>query len=302
MLNKEKPVEVILNKEKCKKCGKCIAICGNYLKTDEEGYPCAKTKNETSFGCIQCGSCMMTCENDGIEVIGQDIDREHLRDLNRKFASFEQLDALFLKRRSIRSYKDEPVSKDIINKIITASSKAPISIPPSEVKVLVINGKEKVQEFADDIVAVMDNMMHSMNPLVAKAVGSVAKIVKPNLYKIFNDFIIPLSNEIIAQRKNGVDVLFYNAPAVAIFYGTPLASSADVMLASAYADIATEALGLGSCFIGTVAEVFQRDLKLKHKYGIFRDEQVGIAFTLGYSNVEYKKAIQRDFKEVRIIE
>ncbi|MBP7211464.1 nitroreductase family protein [bacterium] len=302
MLNKEKPVEVVINKEKCKKCGRCIDVCGNYLKKDSEGFPCAKEKNETLLGCIQCGNCMMTCDNDAIDVVGQDVDKEHLRPLNNNIASFEQFDNLLLKRRSIRKYKDEAVSQDVINKIITTASKAPVSIPPSEVKVLVINGKEKVQCLADDIVDVTEKTLKALNSPLAKVAGSALNIIKPYMYKTLNDFMIPMCKDIIAKRKDGEDILFYNSPAIIIFYGTPLASDADILIAATYANLAAEAMGLGTCFNGSVAEIFERDLKLKHKYGIFREEHVGIAFTLGYPDVTYTKSIQRDFKEVRIEE
>jgi nitroreductase/NAD-dependent dihydropyrimidine dehydrogenase PreA subunit len=302
MLNKEKPVSVVVDKNKCKKCGKCILVCGNYLKADEEGYPCAKDEKESLFGCIQCGNCMMTCTNDAIDVIGQDMDKEHLRELKPNIASFEQIDNLFLKRRSIRNFKDEPVIQDDINKIITAASKAPVSIPPSEVKVLVINGKDKVQELAEDIISVTKNVLKTTKSPALKPFASILKIVKPYLYKTLNDFVIPLCEELVEKRKNGEDILFYNAPTVMIFYGTPLASNADVLIAATYASIAADAMGLGNCFIGSVGEIFERDLKLKHKYGIFREEKVGIAFVLGHPDIEYNKSIQRDFKEVRIAE
>src|SRR5574344_1206005 len=171
MLNKEKPVEVIVNKNNCKKCGRCVSVCENYLKLDAEGYPCAKDSAETAFGCIQCGNCMMTCDNDAIEVIGQDMDKEQLRDIKTNIASFEQVDNLFLKRRSIRNFTEEPVLKDDINKIIASASKAPVSIPPSEVKVLVINGKEKVQELAGDVVTVTENLLKSLKSPKFKVAG-----------------------------------------------------------------------------------------------------------------------------------
>lgn len=300
MLNKEKPVEVILDKEKCVKCGKCLEICTTYLKQDEAGYPVAKDKKdkENTLGCVQCGNCMMMCPADAIEIKGEDIDKEHLRELSLNVPDYDALNALLLKRRSCRKFTEKEISKEVFDKIISSAATAAVSIPPSEVKVLVINGREKVQELAEDLIIPLEKFTKMMNPIMLGMVGLMAGKVQ---YKTFKDFILPLSKLMVEKRKQGIDYLFYDAPAIMIFYGSEYTDKEDWIIASTQATLAAEALGLGTCIIGTVGAMLQNDPKLRKKYGFAKSDKLGTAFVLGYPEIKYKKAFQRNFKEVKFI-
>lgn len=298
MLNKEKTVEVIVDKEKCTKCGICVDVCDNYLQKDESGYPKAKPVEESSMGCIQCGRCMMNCPSDAIEIKGEDIDKNHLREMPEKLPDYNDINSLFLKRRSCRKFKQEDVSKDDIDKIISAAATAAVSVPPSEVKVLVFKGRDKVQQLADDIVNELKGMMKSMNPLVLSLMKIFMSEAK---YKTFKDFIIPLCNATVNERANGNDILFYNAPAVMVFYGTELTGKEDMIIAATQATIAAESLNLGTCIIGAAGAAFGSK-KLKQKYGILKGEKIGMTFILGVPDQKFLKTFQRNFKEVRIID
>lgn len=299
MFNKEKPVEVIVDKEKCMRCGKCIKICTDYLKPDAQGFPYAQPVEDSFFGCIQCGSCMMICPKDAIEIKGEDIDKSHLRELNPNLPDFDAINSLFLNRRSIRKYRDQEVSKEVIEKIINAAATAAVSIPPSEVKVLVVNGKDKVQELADDIVKEMKKFTKIMNPVV---LGFFGLFMGKTNYRMFKEFVLPLCKETVEKREKGIDHLFYNAPAVMLFNSTELSDKEDQLIAATHATIAAESLGLGTCFIGSLGAIMQNNKKLRAKYGILPTDKVGSGFILGYPDIKYNKGFQRNFKEVRIID
>lgn len=296
MLNKEKHVEVLIDKTKCTKCGLCTEICPDYLTTDEEGFPVG---NENGLiGCFQCGNCMMLCPNDAIEIRGEDISKEHLRELNPDLPDFDAINSLFLKRRSCRKFTEQDVSKETIDKILQAAATAAVSIPPSEVKVLVIQGREKVQELADDLTKAMKYFNKMMNPIMLGMIRLMAGKVQSDFLK---DFVLTLSKEIVEKREKGIDYLFYDAPAVVIFYGTELTDKDDWILAVNQAIIAAEALGLGTCIIGFVGEILKTNKKLRKKYGILKSDRVGTGFVLGYPVIKFRKTFQRNFKEVRFI-
>lgn len=298
MFNKEKPVQLLVQKDKCVKCSKCIEICSSYLKIGEEGFPCVNEGEENLFGCIQCGSCMMVCPTDAIEIQGEDIDKEHLREFGKTIADYDSLYSLFLKRRSIRKYKNQEVSKEIFEQIIQAAATAAVSIPPSEVKVLIINGREKVQELAGDLIVEMKKFVKMMNPFILGLFGIFAG---KDTKRMFKEFVLPLCKEIINKRNEGEDVLFYDAPAVMMFNSSEFSDKEDQLIASTQATLAAEALGLGTCFIGTLGAMLQMNKKLRKKYGILPKDKVGSGFILGYPDVKYERAFQRKFKEVRFI-
>lgn len=300
MFNKEKPVDVIIDKNKCIKCASCTDICSSFLKMDSEGFPTARAQNdkEDFLGCVQCGNCMMICPTDAIEIRGEDIDKDHLRPLNPSLPDYDAVNSLFLKRRSCRKFKEQEVSREDIDKILASAATAAVSIPPSEVKVMVIQGRKKVQEFADDLIQQLEKFTKMMNPLT---LGLIRLMAGKTQYRMFKEFVIPLSRELSAKRKQGIDYLFYDAPALIVFYGTELTDREDWLIASTQATIAAEALGMGTCIIGTVGAMLQNNPKLRKKYGFLKGEKLGTAFILGYPEISFKKAFQRNFKEVRFI-
>lgn len=296
MLNKEKSVEIIIDKSKCTKCKTCITICHDYLMEDTDGFPCQNINS--LMGCIQCGNCMMLCPNDAIEIKGEDIDKEHLRELSSNLPDFESVNSLLLKRRSCRKFLKEEVSKEIIDKILRTAATAPVSIPPSGVKVLVIQGQEKVQELKNDLIKELNNFCKIMNPFLLKIIEIIAGKTQSTILK---DFVLPLSKEIIKNDKQNIDSLFYNAPVVIIFYGTEFTDKDDWNLAVNQAIIAAEALNLGTCIIGFVGELFKNNKKLRQKYGIGKNDQLGTGIILGYPAIKFRKAFQRNFKEIRFV-
>lgn len=297
MLNKEKSVEVIIDKNKCTKCGICIGICHDYLKKGDDGFPLGSNEG-SPFGCIQCGNCMMMCPNNAIEIKGEDIDKEHLRELSLNLPDFEAINSLFLKRRSCRKYDEQEVSKEVIDKVLQAAATAAVSMPPSEVKVLVIQGREKVQELADDLTKAMKGFIKMMNPLMLGIIGLMAGKVQ---YKFLKDFVLPLCRETVGKKDKGIDSLFYNAPVVVMFYSTELTDKDDWILAANQAIIAAESLGLGTCIIGMIGEIFKTNQNLRKKYGISKNDKTGMGFVLGYPVVKFRKGFQRNFKEVRFM-
>jgi nitroreductase len=102
--------------------------------------------------------------------------------------------------------------------------------------------------------------------------------------------------------KNGNDILFYNAPAVMVFYTSEIYDSTDSVIAATLATTAAEALGLGSCIIGTATPIINNSPKLKKQYGIAKDEKATISIILGYPQEKAPKGIKREFKEVNYID
>lgn len=294
MLNKEKPVELIIDSQKCTNCGSCVEVCpGKYLISQDNKIHA----NENSpFGCIQCGHCMMNCPTGSIIIRGEGISENDIITLNEQLPDFGAVNSLLIKRRSIRKFKNQEISPESIDKILQAAATAPISVPPSEVKVLVINGFDKVQEFADDLVTGYAQVQKIFNPFVLKLFKPLIGEVQ---YKMFKDFVLPLAKVTVDARKEGKDILFFNAPAVIVFYGTEWTDKEDQYLAIANATIAAESMGLGTCIIGSVGPLLQKDKKLKEKYGILKNEKPTMAFVLGYPDIKFKKGIQRKFKDIK---
>lgn len=295
MLNKEKPVKVIIDKEKCTKCGACIKACtGKYLIW-EDGEIGIGT--ESLFGCIQCGRCMIKCPHNAIVIEGEGISGDKLTEFPSAPADYDNLYSLLLKRRSARKFEDKPVEQELIEKVLAAATTGPLSIPPYEVKVLVIEGREKISEFKNDILGAFKKMSSSFFSPIGLTL--LRLFIGKHNHKLFKDFVVPLFKVTLEQDKLGKDILLYDAPAVVIFYTSPICDREDAIIATTLAGTAAEALGLGTCIIGSIPPSINNSPNLKEKYGIAKDEKVASAFILGYPKETFDKGIKRDFKEVR---
>ena len=64
-------MSIIIDKEKCRKCGKCMQVCpGSLIKKDEDGKAFIKYPKD----CWGCSSCIKECAFDAISLyLGADI-------------------------------------------------------------------------------------------------------------------------------------------------------------------------------------------------------------------------------------
>jgi ferredoxin len=279
----------------CTGCGLCTRVCkSETLRLDDDQ---VRVNPASPLGCVGCGQCMMVCPAGCLTVEGRDVSPQDLITLPRpeSCATPEQLESLLLSRRSIREFDEREVSRDVIDRIIKMATSAPMGIPPSDVEILVFQGREKVQAFAEDITRSFVKSKRFINrftlPLMRPFIGKEA-------YDFLMSFVIPMLELFPRLRKEGTDWLFYNAPLAMLFHTSPYADPQDSVVAATYAMIAGHSLGLGTCMIGSVSPVLKYEGKLKSKWGIPPKNQLGIVVLFGYPDIQYQSTIRRRFRKV----
>lgn len=293
--------EIIIHEEKCNGCGLCVSVCKDFsLQIIDKKV----ALNDTPvFGCIGCGHCMAICPNDAIEIYGREISPADLFELPIKenSANYEQVFSLYQRRRSIREFKDKPVEKELIDKIVEAAKTAPMGLPPSDVNLLILGNREKVNEFSKDFCEHLDGMkwfvsdwfLSLMRPFWGKPADEMFKgFVKP-MFKIFT-----------GGMKMGNNHVLYDAPLAIYFYGSPYTDPADPIITATYAMLVAESLGLGTCMIGSIHPLIQNGKKAKlfrEKHGIKYKSREGLFVIFGYPAVKYKKGIRRTVASITIL-
>lgn len=292
---KESP-EICINSELCNGCGLCVSVCSDSSLTIENGK--AKRSDISVFDCIGCGHCMAICPLDAIEVLGRELSSKDLYDLprNDRQSDYEQLLALLQHRRSIREFKDKDVEPELIEKILTASETAPMGLPPSDVNVLIFNGKEKTRAFANDFSKYLKSLRFMTNRFF---LALMRPLWGKETDELFKGFLKPLIRIYTTNGLDkGINTINYDAPLAMYFYGSPYSDPADPIIAATYAMIAAESLGLGTCMLGAVhpfiqngrkAEKFRKEHNIKYK------SKEGIFVIFGYPKANYKKGIRRTF-------
>lgn len=282
----------------CTGCGLCVKVCKDFSIELVNGKAAVNASNAI-FGCIGCGHCMAICPTGAITINGRTLSPNDIFDLPPKesASSYDQLMALFQRRRSIREFKDKDVEPEIIEKILAAARTAPMGLPPSDVHVLVINGKDKVFEFSKDFC----DFMRGMKWLVS---GWFLTIMRPFWGKsndaMFRNFVKPLFKVYVENMDNGKNYVTYDAPLAIYFYGSSFTDPADPIVAATYAMHAGESLGLGTCMLGAMHPLIQngrKARKFRESHGIKYKSREGLFVVFGYPDVKYNKGIKRTFAE-----
>ncbi len=285
----------VIDRDTCIKCGRCASVCSSETLVLEGG--AVAVHHDSPLGCVGCAQCTAVCPTGSITVTGRGLRPDDLLPLPpfAARATAEALDALLLARRSIRRFAPEPVGAEDIERVLTMASRAPMGLPPSDVSVVVFHGRERVQQFAEDSVRVMETWLRWTRP-------PLLRLARPFIGKAFYEsattFMVPALRLIVERRKAGEDWLLYDAPAALLFHLSPYADPADSAIAATYAMLAAESLGLGTCMIGTVGYVVGYTKGLKAKYGIPAANKPGLVLLLGHPAVHYRRAIRRRFASV----
>lgn len=290
--------QILINQELCQGCGTCVSVCKDFSLEVIDG-KVTKSKNAV-FGCIGCGHCMAICPRGAIRIEGRFTSGTDLFPLPRKeeASNFEHYLNLLKRRRSIREFKEKPVEREVIDKILEAASQAPMGLPPSDVNVLVMDTPDKVRKFSFDYCDFLKSL-HWMTS------GWFLALARPFWGKendqLFRNFVGPMMEIFISARKKGENLVTYDAPAAIYFYGTPFADPADPVVAATYAMLAAESLGLGTCMLGGVHPFIQSGgaaSKFRKEHGIRYKSREGLILIIGYPAVRYKMGINRTFANI----
>jgi ferredoxin len=289
---------IAIDTEKCNGCGLCVEVCKDFSIVMKDGK--AIESGQAIFGCIGCGHCMAICPTGAIKIEGRFTSPNDLFPLADKseLASYEALLKLFQRRRSIREFKDKPVELGLIDKIIAAASFAPMGIPPSDVNILVMNGKEKAFQFSKDYCEYLVTLKWMVSPI---GLFFMKIFYGKQNGEMFRDFIKPLIDVYDGYMKKGENIVTYDAPLALYFYGSPYTDPADPLIAATYAMTAAESLGLGTCMIGGVHPFIQSGgaaKKFREKWGIRFKSREGLILLVGYPRVKYHQGIKRTFANV----
>ena len=224
-------VTLSVDRKSCKGDGRCVEICPMQILVMNKDEKVPEFIPGGAETCINCGHCVSFCPPASLSLSSMDAKKCQRLD-HSKLPSAEGAELLMKGRRSVRLYKDVPVPKEAIEKIIDIARYAPSGINRQPVSWAVLNGKDKVHELAsltekwtEDLIAAKSAMAEAFN---------FSRIVK-----LWN---------------NGEDTICRGAPCVIIAYGVkddPLVPQS-CTIAATYLELAAFASGLGACWAGYV--------------------------------------------------
>ena len=287
-----------IDQKTCNGDGICVEVCpmGVFELVDKK----ARVIESRTEECIACGQCVAVCPSDAIR--NPDLPAGLFEKLEKYSFGYEDLHAFLSARRSVRKFKDRPVDRGLIDKIVQAASTAPMGQPPHTTEILVIDDPDELDRLRTATVEDYRQMISAMkNPLIRLLIKWQ---VGAELFRVIEGHGLPLAeiaNE--AFEKDGTDQYMYHAPALMLFHANRWGLSYDenAHLVCTYSMLAAHSLGLGTTIIGMIPPIVDRSKELRKRYRIPRDNKVITSLILGHPKYRYRKSVKREFPSVRFV-
>jgi nitroreductase len=215
----------------------------------------------------------------------------------------EALGALIRQRRSLRVYKKDPVSREVLEAIARHAAFAPTGAHGGEGwvrHVAIVAGEENMRRVVEMTARYMEGMAALLDGFVVRQMARWNVEIRRGR-SMLDDLRMRL-----AERAAGRDAITYDAPA-AIFVHTTRSTTTpyeDCHGALMQLLLLAEAHGLGTCWNGWLVKAGSgfksRSTEFRDFLGLPADHDVYAAATIGYPGVKLHSVPQREV-EVRWI-
>jgi len=255
-----------IDSAKCIHCGACVKDCITYsLEQDESGL--AKIAKNGESNCISCQHCFAICPVGAISF-----DNNNPEDANNvKFANANDILEHIKSRRSIRQYKNEEISDELLSKLKEMLPYIPTGCNYNGLHFSIIESKSAMDTIREYVRKKLLKLIS--NKITNKYAGKFAKYKK--------------------AFENGEDIIFRNAPHLIVVSSSIHAPCANVdpIIALSYIELYAQSLGLGTCWCGFAQACFKLMPSLAKMVSIPDGYKPVYAMLLGYPSVEYKRGV-----------
>lgn len=280
--------KININQELCKKDGICVQICPAAIFVQTEKATIPELIHEEL--CISCGHCVAVCPQGAISHI--DFSPGSIKPINHDLIpSIEQITELLKARRSIREFKDKPVEKELIEKIIDGARFAPSAHNTQSTEFVVVQDKDLLNKITELTTHFLNKIIKQFsNPMSRKFFLLVARDETEGAIDL-----LPFIKVFVKHIEEGKDMILHNAPVLLIFHArrNVIFSSVNTNLALQNASLIAEGLGLGSFYVGFITAACERDNSIQKLLSIPSTHQIYAVMALGYPKFEYNNWIER---------
>ncbi len=287
---------ILVDHDLCSGCRTCIEVCPRDCFSLSED----KKSVFTPAYCHNCCHCISTCPENAISH--RDYPSSNflpIKDfLDPKFLDGEQMYYLLKSIRSTRKYLKKPIEQEKINKLVDIVRYSPTGHHSQNVEVLVVTDPVLFQQLKDESERTIKSFYKKIaNPLLvffAKIFGKGAAIKKLRETK-------PRFDRMLKGFETGEENLFHGAPLMMIFHAnknsiTPLDNCT---IAATNVRLLSHTFGLGSCFIGYVAQFGKYNTRFLEILKIPKNNKIYQTLVIGYPKHKFRTFIAR--KELQVV-
>jgi len=268
-----------IDETKCNNDGICVAECPAMIIQVEDGTGFPHMVSGGDQICIACGHCVAVCPTHALSHKKVQIDDCPLIE-KELFISEDQAVQFLRSRRSIRIYKDKPVEKDKIQRMIEIARYAATGGNSQRVKWVVYSDREKVQKLA----------------------GLTAEWIRYTLEKEPEKAHFPIDflKMFLTAWDAGHDGILRKAPAVVIATAPKDVGNGivDPIIGLTYLELAALTQDLGTCWAGLLNRAMLNSKTIREEMGISERYPYFYPMMLGYPKFKYHRLPER--KEPKI--
>ena len=289
--------QITINQETCTLCGLCAEVCPNQIMKVNKADGVWLREDRLHL-CIECGQCMAICRSGAIDVAGLSYDEDFFALPKGPVTEMPFFD-MVKTRRSVRTFKEKPVPRELLEKIVEAIASAPPSFPPLKTEVVVVQDTAVIRQALPEMIKVYDGLLNAMNNPIARFI--IRRKNGAEKQKLLESHVLPMMKSRLPELKQGTeDTITRNAQAMILFHAHRDAKKyeTDINIAMTYGMLAAHAVGLGGTLIDLIPPTIQSSETLRQLFKIPADNIPVAALILGYPKYRYRRGIKRNLRRV----
>jgi nitroreductase/NAD-dependent dihydropyrimidine dehydrogenase PreA subunit len=276
--------KVFIDIDSCTKCKACVNECRLYY-FDSDTLCLEKIMDEE---CIECGKCVAICPVNAIRLKVHT--NEILKDvpIKQDLPSFESLVNLFQIRRSRRQFKDIPVPKELIEKILNLAARySPTGHNQENVYYTIIQDRDILTKLSMECTNEVKNIVEKFNDPQGKE--SLKSVLPVEVMKKIEE-VIPSFKQALILTEKGNEIWRWNAELIIIHSPKDsLTLIENCSLAACHIMLAAETLGLGTCSLGYITSFFNNFRSISKIAKIPIKHSVGYSLAIGCPKAHYHR-------------
>lgn len=276
--------------DKCSLCMLCVRECVSGIWRNVDGVP---TPGETDL-CNRCSHCIAICPKNAI--IHEGLDPAQLRPVKKMNLDPDVYRDIVLSRRSIRQYKDRPVPRELIARILDLARYSPTASNDQNVGFIAVTDRALIREIAGGIFGFMDRLAAGLETGPGRLFMKLTGLSK-NRYIRRMDY----AREMVA---GGRDIILHNAPALILVHGPAKGGFIcdNCNIAATNIINYAHASGLGTCYIGFMTLALRFSKKMRKKLQVPEGRKVYASLVMGYPGYAHPNTVSRKKADIIWIE
>jgi nitroreductase/NAD-dependent dihydropyrimidine dehydrogenase PreA subunit len=266
-----------VDQKECRRDGLCVAECPVKLIEiiGKGGFPTPIDGAEEL--CINCGHCVSICPHEALSLKTMS-PKDCLPVRKELLLSPEHCEHFLRSRRSIRSYKEKRVPRDLLQKLIETAYYAPTSHNSQSEQWLVIEDPTEVRRLG----------------------GLVADWMRSLLAQRAEFALSMHMDRVVDSWDKGIDRILRSAPHLVVAHGlsTMPNSQSSCIIALAYLELAAPSLGLGTCWTGYFTAAANFYPPLQEALALPQGHLPYGATMIGYPKYSYQRMPSRNKPEI----